>query len=240
MPEPVVNPAPEPKTDPGFDPTAFAATLMEQFKTELNKGLNAMDKKINKLSEPKPDSKPEPKPQDPAVDPTNPNDLKPDPKTLPELNARIQKLTLQLEAISQENATSKKAAEESKAKQLETERVAAFDAAIADIPFADAKARATFRKAYLADVVRDEDGNLVAQTDKGPMAYAEYLKAEAQSQPSLLLKEGHSGAGASGGKKAFGSSKIDIFSMSQKEIAALPTEVRDQLLAEAASALMPR
>jgi hypothetical protein len=235
MPEP--NPAPEPEVTPNpgaFDPEAFMTKLMGEF----DKRTNAMDKKLNKLADQLKQPKPVDPPADPATDPTTPQDP---PKKVSEadLNAKLALLTRQIETLTQENMSSKKAAEEESKKRLEAERVAAFDAAIADIPFADAKARATFKKAYLPDVVRDEDGNLVAQTDKGPMAFAEYLKAEAESQPALLISEGHRGAGANAGKKAFGGQKIDIFNMSQKEIQALKPEVRDQLLAEAAAALAP-
>jgi hypothetical protein len=237
---PVQPPAPEPaKTDPGaFDPTAFAATLMEQFKAELNKGINAMDKKISKLSEQQPKPS-DPKPADPPTpDPANPQDpAKPDTKSVADFNAKLALLTRQIESLTQQNEQSKKAAEEAEGKRLEAERVAAFDAVLADIPFADAKARQTFKRAYLADLVRDEDGNFVVQTEKGPMAYAEYFKAEAQSQPSMLQKEGHSGAGATGGKKAFTGPKIDILSMSSQEIAKLPEETRNALLQDAFSAL---
>ncbi len=233
--------------NPGaFDPDAFMSKLLGEF----DKRVNAMDKKFNKFTEGQ-KAKPEgqkatdpapvadPKAADPASDPQV-GDLKADAKTVAEFNAKLHQMSRSLELVTRESEERKKIAEQETQKRMEAERVQAFDSAIQDIPFADAKARSTFRKAYLGDVVRDDEGNLVAMTEKGPMAIKEYLSAEAQAQPSLLAKEGHAGAGADRGKKAFGGSKIDIFTMSAAEIAKLDPKVRDQLLVEAASALSPQ
>jgi hypothetical protein len=239
--EPVI-PAPVPATEPGaFDQNAFAATLIEQFNTVLNKSINAMDKKLNKLSEhltPKPVVPPVVDPAAPVVEPPVVGDpAKPETQVIAAFNAKLLGLTRQIEGLTEKNAASEKVAADAVAKQLEAQRVAAFDAAIVDIPFVDAKARATFKRAYLADLVRDEDGAFVVQTPKGPMAYEDYFKAEADSMPTMIERQGHSGAGATGGKKAFTGQKIDVSTMSSAEIAKLPMETQQALMAEALSAL---
>ena len=241
-----ITPAAGSDPNPGaFDPDAFMSKLLGEF----DKRTNAMDKKFNKFLETqkKPDAAPkagDPAPGgDPQVDapPLVDPALKGDAKALAEMNAKLHAMSRTLETVTRESEDRKRTAEEETSKRMEGERVSAFDLAIQDIPFADAKSRQTFRKAYLADVVRDEEGNLVAQTEKGPMAIKEYLIAEAQAQPSLMAKEGHSGGGANSGKKNFGANKIDIFTMTQAEIGKLDPKVRESLLVEAAAALaVPR
>ncbi len=245
MAEPVVAPAPVPEavTDPGaFDPDAFAALLMTQFKAELNTSINAMDKKFNKkLLDLAPKPVVPPVVFDPAasvVDPPVAGDpVKPDTQAIAAFNAQLAALKNQITGLTEKNAVSEKAAADAVAKQLEAQRVTAFDESIADIPFKDAKTRGTFKRAYLSDLVRDEEGLFVVQTPNGPMPAKDYFKAEVAAQPGMLEPQGHSGAGATGGKKAFTSQKIDLSTMSTAEIAKLPAETRQALLAEAFGAL---
>lgn len=235
--------------NPGaFDPEAFMSKLL----SELDKRTNAMDKKVSKLAE-----QMKTKPADPIIPVTKPGEapiipvaadpaIPQDPQRpvadrgTADLNAKLMNLERALENVTRESAQRKAEAEQATARQMELERQSAFDTAIADIPFLDAKSRLTFRKAYINDLVRDDDGNLVVQTDKGPVSYGEFLKGEALAQPGLLAKEGHSGAGAAGGKKSFGNKMPDIFSMTSAEIAKLPIQIREQLIVEAAQALAVR
>ncbi len=228
---PVVPPVPEPKTDPGaFDPKAYADSLFERFSTELNKGINAIDKKFKDFSKQPPAG--DPNPVVPPVADPNPQEPPKEAKTVAEMNAMFSSMKREHEALKKEYEQEKKAKEEATKKGMETERLRAFDGFIEEIPFADAKARETFRRANLGSLIRDEEGNFIVETPQGPMSPGEFYKTEAQSLPGLLQKVGHSGAGANGGTKSFGGQKIDFSTMSVADIQKLPREVRDAGLSQ--------
>ncbi len=51
----------------------------------------------------------------------------------------------------------------------------------------------------IGDVVRDEDGNLVAKTDKGNITVPEFIQQQAETVPGFLAAQGRGGSGASQG-----------------------------------------
>lgn len=228
------TPTPEPGTpNPGaFDPKAFSDSLLAEF----NKGLNALDKKINgvmKALETKPPAD-QANPNPPAADPANPNPEPPkEAKTIAELNLRFERQQREIDAVKAESAASKKEKEEAIQGRLEAERVTAFDKVIQDIPFASPKARQQFRDAYLPKVVRDDDGAFVVNTDKGAIGYDQYLKAEAEDSPHLLAAQGSGGAGATGGKKPGAiNAKVDVLAMTGAQIHALPAEAKATIMSD--------
>ena len=77
----------------------------------------------------------------------------------------------------------------------EAERVSEFDFAISSIQFNGAKERSLFKRAYLSDLVRGEDGRFVVQTDKGPMNPTIYFRSIADGLPCLLAPTRHPKAG---------------------------------------------
>lgn len=215
--------------NPGVDLDAFAAKLLGEF----DKRVNAIDKKINVITKQLEPKEPPPAGDPPAGDP--PVAEPPQAKTVAELNSQIAGMRKQLENLTTENVSEKKRREVAEKAAGEEKRVNAFDSAIADVPFVSPKARQQFRDAYLQKVVTDDDGNFVVNTDKGPMAYADFLKSEAESSTHLLAPQGSGGSGASAGTKPRGGSKIDIANMSVAEVAALPKATQDALLKEYSS-----
>lgn len=217
-----------------FDPVAFKAELKSELMGDFNKTLNGfasgLKKDIGKLLEPKEPTPPagDPPAGDPPVDP-------PPAKTIAETNANIARLSKQVETLTRENASEKERRVAAEKREGEEKRVNAFDSAIADVPFVSPKARQQFRDAYLQKVVADDDGNFVVNTDKGPMAYADFLKSEAESSAHLLAPQGSGGSGATAGTKPRGGTRIDIANMSVADIAALPLAKQNELMKEYSS-----
>jgi len=123
-------------------------------------------------------------------------------------------------------------------KQVETARMAAIDAVLSDLPFPNpdgkGKAKQQFRDAYQGKVKRDEDGSFIVETDKGPMGVDVFLKTEFEESPHFAASQGHGGAGATGGTKPAGGSKLlDIQGMTTEQILKAPKEQLDATLAAA-------
>ncbi len=77
----------------------------------------------------------------------------------------------------------------------EAQRVSEFDFAVSSIRFGDPALRNLFKRAYLADLVRGEDGAFVVQTAKGPVNPTIYFRSIADGLPWLLAAMPHSKEG---------------------------------------------
>lgn len=215
-------------TPPTFDPAAFKTELMGEVNKTLNGFAGSLKKDIGKFFEPKEQT--QTTTQQTTTTEAATTEAPKDVKTVAEVNGELVKLRKALETLTTENANSKKAAEDSEKKRLDTERIAAVDNVLADIQFASPKAREQFRAAYAGQVVRDDDGNLIVQTYKGPVAYKDYLTSEADASPHFLAPQGSGGSGATAGARPRQGQKATIFDLSQAEYAKLTTEQKNGML----------
>lgn len=122
----------------------------------------------------------------------------------PALNARLQALERTNKQLSDEVAAAKKAREEAEGKQRETSRQSTIRDVLAGIDFRDEAARKDAYKVVASDIAYDDDGNLVATTDKGAVSAEEYIKGyfADQSRAYMLAPKGGGGSGAKGGGSA--------------------------------------
>lgn len=185
---------PEPEPVGGFDAAAFKADLL----AEIRKDLNGIAKDLKKTLKPE---TPPPNPDPPNPDPNPPN---PDSKIDPALNARLQALERTNKQLSDEVTAAKKAREEAEGKQRETSRQSTIRDVLAGIDFRDEAARKDAYKVVASDIAYDDDGNLVATTDKGAVSAEEYIKGyfADQSRAYMLAPKGGGGSGAKGGGSA--------------------------------------
>lgn len=189
---------PEPEPVGGFDAAAFKAEIM----AEMNKGLNGAFKslkgEIAKML--KPESPPPNPPSDPPADPPA------DPKIDPALNARLQALERTNKTLAEEVTAAKKAREEAENKQRETSRQSTIRDVLAGIEFRDDAARKDAYKVIAGDIVYDDDGNLIASTDKGAVSAEEHIKAyfADNSRAYMLAPKGGGGSGAKPGTRQAG------------------------------------
>ena len=151
-------------------------------------------------------------------------------------------LTRQLAQVKPENEENKTARLKADSDRLEEQRLSLIRTEVAAIPFRDDASRQLFFDARAGKVKRDEDGNLIAETDKGPLSYKEYLKAEAEGMPHLLAPKGGGGAGASTGRNQGGAKRpwtLDDVALlnTDKLTATEKTELRGFLSAQYSSAI---
>ncbi len=210
----------EPNPNPGTLDFKSVEALVNGLAEKFQKGLNALDMKFNGLKtqlETKPaGGDPAPNPNDTAGEPA------PEPKesrTIAELNVRLANLEKQNKALADETKTEKEARAAAEAKALETDRMSKIDAYLSTLPFPPGKAKQQFRDAYQSKVKRDDSGELIVETDKGPLGFDVFLQSEFEASPHLQNQHGHSGAGASGGAKPSGTAKLlDVTHMTTEQI----------------------
>lgn len=181
---------------PAFDPVAFKTEIVGEVNKALQGALKANKNDIAKLFEgfrAKPPNDPPPGDPPPAEPPVGGK-----PPIDPALNARMQQ-------YERENAAAKaaidaltKERDTEKASNLEKDRVAAVKDALSGVPFKDEASRQLFFDANIGKVKRDDDGNLVVETDAGLLPAKDYLKTRAESMDSLMAPIGTGGAGAKG------------------------------------------
>lgn len=180
---------------PGFDMAAFKAELLGEIRKDLNGIAKSLKTDILKAVKPAEGSPP----ADPTADPQTPGSPPIDPKQDPVLNAELVKLRREMAARDKKvdeliaSNTSKDAAIK------ESNRLSAFKTAVDEISFKDANSKNLFFKANVADIVYDDDGQVVAKTADGLITVSEYVKSQASLTPSLLAPVGGGGAGAKGG-----------------------------------------
>lgn len=218
-----------PETPVAFDAAAFKTELMAEFNNAINGTVNSMKKDMAKLIEglkPVAPPDPAPAPAPPAGDPPKPDGAP--AQTLAELELRFQNLNKKFEAQVQETTEAKKLQAQELEKRLEVERVNGFQKIIADLPFANTKAREQFSDALINKVKRDDDGSLFVETPKGPLRAEMFIQEEFDASPHLQQRVGFGGAGAAPSAKVDMSKLIpDIANMSASDILKLTPEQRD-------------
>lgn len=124
----------------------------------------------------------------------------------PALNARLQALERTNKTLADEVTAAKKAREEAENKQRETSRQSTIRDVLAGIEFRDDAARKDAYKVIAGDIAYDEDGNLVASTDKGAVSAEEHIKAyfADNSRAYMLAPKGGGGSGARPGTRQNG------------------------------------
>jgi hypothetical protein len=193
-----------------FDPVAFEAKLNAMF----NGFAASLKKDVTKMLK---------KPADPpAGDPPVVDPPAQESKTIAELNLRLAQNEKKQKEIADLLAASQKETETAKQAAAEEKRIGAFQTAIADIPFANPKARQQFTDAYIGKVKYAEDGSLIVDTPNGPVGHDVFLKMEAENSPHFLEPQGHGGAGATGGKKPMGAPKINVLDMTTEQLINMP------------------
>lgn len=196
---------------------AFNTTL-NGFAASLKKDI---DKKLEAIQPPAPPA------GDPPADPPIQES-----KTINELNLRIAQNEKTQKTLQEKVDAAEKATEAAKAQAMEEKRIAGFQSAIADIPFASPKARQQFTDAYIGKVKYADDGSLIVDTDTGPIGHAAFLQAEAENSPHFLAPQGQGGAGANAGKKGPQSKTPDIREMTTAQILKMTPEEQSQSFAE--------
>lgn len=233
----------DPNPNPGavaFDPAAFESRMAELF----NKGINALDKKINALEAkiPRPPDPANPNPV--GGDPANPNPADPAPHQEPPKTLNSAELTLKLTSLEKVlqneqklRQAAEKQAQEEKAHVVEEKRKSAFMESIANLEFANPKARQQFIDAYLAKVKVDDTGAHVVETDAGPVGVQQFMQSEFDASPHFAAPGGRGGAGATAGAKVSGGNRMpDILNMNSSQVLAIPQAQRDSMLTELATA----
>lgn len=121
-----------------------------------------------------------------------------DPIKDPAVNAKIQLLEKQLETLRTESEQNKERASKAENERLESERRTYIKDALGKIKFRSQEHRELFFNAHQSQVTRDDDGNFVVQTERGPITADQYLADRANSMPDLLEAKGEGGSGARG------------------------------------------
>ena len=178
-----------------FDADGFKASVLD----EVNKMIQGVAKDWNKNLEKQfaklQTSAPEPKPNDDQGNKGNPSISAEVNAELQKRDRELSKLTESVSKLTQERDTERTA-------RMESERVSAIKDAMSTIQFRDDVAARSLFKIVNPDIVRDEDGNIVAKTDKGFLPVDDYVKTTAESLPGLLAAQGRGGSGATPGKTA--------------------------------------
>ena len=226
---PVKDPAVDPAKDPvAFDSAAFKKELLDEMRKDLQGIAKALKTDLSKLLKPPSDPDPDPDPGDPKPGDPKPGDPKPDPVA----NTAMLQMQRQIKDLTKRTADLTAERDSERKQKLETERVAAVERAASSIPFKDDKARGFFLKSILPDITRDEDGQLVAKTDSGPVLFTEYIQQQAQSLPDLLAPKGSGGAGARGGKPGAsggGSGQFQFEDITPEKLASMKPEDKQAL-----------
>jgi hypothetical protein len=225
--------------DPGaFDPAVFKAELMGELNKTLNGALKGLKTDIPKwisAALPKP---PDPDPNAPPADPDPDHKPKPgDPPIDPALNARLQKAERAAKEYDERIKRIEAERDTEKAANLETQRKAAITEAMAQIPFRDDASRQLFYKGIQGDIVRDEDGNLIGNSENGPLPLKDFVKSQADSLQHLLAPKGGGGSGARPGAPSSGGRQYSNDDLKPENWSKLKPEEQSQVRAGLAEAV---
>lgn len=198
----------EEKDEKLFDP--------EEFKAEITKMIQGMGKDVKKnlakeianavkaatagaLGENSTESETE-------LETTSDGTDKPKGGNKPEENAAVR----ELRRVKADIDSLKKERDNERNARLESEKRSTIQEVIGRIRFRDDAAQRLFRKSIEGDIVRDDDGKLVARVDNGQggtedLPIDSYIQDQAALLPGLLAAEGRGGSGATGGKNQAGS-----------------------------------
>jgi hypothetical protein len=191
------------ETQQQFDADAFKSSIMEDITKMMNGITKELKKDLVKAITPKAVPTPEPAAQEEPA-PTSVS------AASPTQNAEINKTNLQVKKLMETVENLTKQLNTTTAEKLEAQRISSIKDAMAGIPFKDETSSKLFFKAITSDIVRDDEGNLVAKTDGGYLPVADYIKNVAETTPGLMAPQGRGGSGATPGKLAKGYSLDDI------------------------------
>jgi hypothetical protein len=222
-----------------FDPAAFKVELLGEFNRALNGALKGLKTDIPKWvtsAFPKP---PDPDPNAPPPDPDLEVKPKPGdaPPVDPALNARLQKAERAAKESDERIKRIEAERDAEKAANLETQRKSAITEAMASIPFRDEASRQLFYKGIQGDIVRDEDGNLIGNSENGPLPLKDFIKAQADSLQNLLAPKGGGGSGARPGSSSGGGRNYSNDDLKPENWAKLKPEEQSQVRAGLAEAM---
>lgn len=228
-----------------FDSEAFKTSILADIDTKLNGFSKTLKIDVEKILTSKGGDQ---KKDDDTLNPDGtPKVVTPpvaEPKTISELNARLNALTSDLTKTRTELDGERKLRSDSQAAQLELERVKAFDDIIngQEFQFATPKAKQQFRAAYINNLIRDETGNLVIKgPNDTPMEPATFLKTEYTESTHLQPYTGRGGAGTTRGTN--GTTTVAKHfnyrdDMTPSEIAALSPEAKAEYRSQVAEAVL--
>ena len=196
-------PIKDPPADPGAPPAAFdPAAFLKEFLGELDKRVNAIDKKVTALGKTaKPPEGEPPAGGEPPAEP-KPAPAIVDPAALAEvldLRKKVTGLTKRLE--ESEGKTSK-----AEAAQAELKRQTAIRTALQEVPFrTNERGESLLEPAYkivAGDVKAAEDGSYVVDTANGPLLLKDYVKSTFLEGDYAFMTQpkGSGGAGARPGQ----------------------------------------
>lgn len=145
----------------------------------------------------------------------------------PAINAQLQALSRRVEQAEKKSVDLEKERDSERQNRLETERLSMIRTEIGALPtFRNESLKQMFFDANHGRIKRDEEGNLIAETDKGPLPMKDFLRTQAESSPELFIPKGSGGSGANKGNGAgFSPSRVAIAlsngEMSTEEFAKL-------------------
>jgi hypothetical protein len=187
---------PEEQEDKG---TLDVSALMERLgllEKSLDKKIDAVDKRFKQQLEKVTKVQPTPEPTDVPV---TSEETKPEGSKLPpEFNQALKTV----KALTAKLEEKEKAIESERVARLESERKSAIKDAMSGIQFRDKLHSDLFYKAVNGDIVRNEDGELVAKTDAGDLPVKDYITEMAGNMDGFLAPKGAGGTGATVGGKA--------------------------------------
>ena|ERR1051326_1479416 len=183
-----------------FDADEFRKSIMD----EVNKTVNSINKNLTKeLGKLTGASKKQE--TQAATEAETPEEKQGNAALPPEVNAALR----QVKSLTAKLEEKEKAIAASEAARLETERKAGIREAMNGIQFASKTTADLFYKAISGDVIRNEDGELVAKTEAGDLPLKDYVLEMAEGNPSFLAPKGMGGSGANAGKLA-GKGAVDM------------------------------
>jgi hypothetical protein len=171
-----------------FDFDSFKTSILDEVNKSINGFAKKMEKDIAKLTKPTK-----------AESEENAEETKTNPAIPVEVNTELQKRDRKLKEVTDLVATLTAERDQAQQARLESERQSAVKDAMAGIQWRDQTHQNAFYKMVIGDVIRDEDGTLVAKTDKGNITVSEFIQQQAETVPGFLAAQGRGGSGASQG-----------------------------------------
>jgi hypothetical protein len=187
-----------------FDQEAFKASIMDEVNKTFQGIAKDLKKEISKVA--KASAAQNTQPTDSTTETSEPTgdegtSQKSNTSLPPEVNAALKKL----KSLEASLGTLTKERDAERTARLESERKSAIQEALGGISFRDEAAARLFRKAIDSDIIRDDEGNLVAKVDDGTfLPIADHIKSQVELQPGLLAPQGRGGSGATGSKGVAG------------------------------------
>ncbi len=183
-----------------FDAAAFKTELMAEVARMNNGTAAAIKKELAKAIAAVTASATPPPGEAPAGDPSGADPGAPKGTPDPAINAKMQSLERQIKTLTDGMKASEAERNTERELRLESERRAAIKDAMSAIPFRDQTSSEAFFKIVSSDIERDEEGNLVAKSDSGPLPVADYIRGMSEKLSGLLAPKGGGGSGASPGR----------------------------------------